>query len=119
MKQLWVLISVFLLVGAADPLALTWAAPATAGSVVSVTGQVSIRRTAAEQQPPVPARAGLAVFVGDTVITGADSSAKVMALDQSILDLGPSTSFRIEEMNGADENRQATGAVDFGQVRAS
>jgi hypothetical protein len=42
-----------------------------------------------------------------------------MTADQSILDLGASTAFKIEEFVQGPDDRQATTAVDFGQVRAS
>src|SRR3954463_12729433 len=111
MKRL--LFAVFAL---ALPTAAASAAVPPAGNVVSVMGQVPGRRPAALD---LPAKVGSPVFTGDTVITGPDSAAKVMTIDQSILDLGPSTAFRIEQFEQGVDDRQATTAVDFGQVRAS
>src|SRR6185295_3404264 len=102
--------------------ALLWAAvgavfaQAPAGNVVSVVGQVTVRRPAALE---APAKVGSPVYAGDTVVTGADSAAKVMTADHSILDLGPSTAFRIEEFEEGPDDRRAATAVDFGRVRSS
>jgi hypothetical protein len=84
---------------------------------VSASGHVSVRRPSSAE---LAARAGLAVIVGDTVITGAQSSAKLLVRDQSILDLGPSTELRIEAFEDADSaDRRFSSSIDFGQVRAA
>ena len=106
----------FLLIGLLCVPSVARAAPSPAGNVVSVMGQVSIHRGT---QPELPARVGFPILTGDTVITGPESAAKLMTPDQSILDLGPSTAFRIEEFETEGGDRQATSEVDFGQVRAS
>jgi hypothetical protein len=91
-------------------------AATAAGNVVSVMGQVSIQRSG---QKELAAKVGNPLLAGDTVLTGPDSAAKLMMIDQSILDLGPSTAFRIDQFEGQGEDRQAESEVDFGRVRAS
>jgi hypothetical protein len=53
-------------------------------------------------------------------VTGADSTAKLLLKDQSVIDVSPNTSFRIESLDdGAAPDRKAEVQADFGQVRAS
>ncbi len=60
------------------------------------------------------------VFPGDEVTTSNDASIKLLMVDKSIIDLGPNTSFTIEDYrDGVDATRQVDVALAYGTLRAS
>ncbi|HUP56309.1 MAG TPA: FecR domain-containing protein [Bdellovibrionota bacterium] len=113
MKRLWPL-SIALLLAFSCPPAR---AATVAGSAVSIVGQVVLRRPPGSDSI---VRVGQPLQVGDVVVTSGAAAAKILLVDQTIVDLGPSTSFKIEEMeDGTSDERRARLGVDLGQVRAS
>lgn len=59
------------------------------------------------------------LYPGETLITGSDGSAKVLLRDDSLMDLGPGSSFKIDQFIGdGSENRQASFTVLYGRLRA-
>jgi hypothetical protein len=94
------------------PAARRTSTSAPAAKVVSVNGMV----TSGERQ----LRPNDALEVGEVVRTAASSDVKLLLADDSILDLGPSSTFRIESYvpnSGAD--REVTLTVDEGRMRSS
>ncbi|MGE0615176.1 MAG: FecR domain-containing protein [Bacteriovoracia bacterium] len=118
------LFSVFTIASVAD------AAPAAknnaAGQAVSVVGRVICRNEDAELKKAAVVtrelKAGDALFEGDVINTSSNSSVKLMLTDKSIVDLGPSTLFKVSEYraNRADlGKRNVSMEVLYGKIRAS
>jgi len=87
-------------------------APANAvGRVVTVKGDVSVRG----QQ----LKAGDYVFLQDVIETKTESSAKLFLNDRTIVDISPSSSFRLNEFKLNDvADRVVDGTVAYGEVRS-
>lgn len=100
---------------------LTWVTHAEepAGKVVNVSGKVLVRRdegTGATSS----AKNGDSVFKRSVINTSSDGSVKLLMSDKSILDIGPSTLFKVDDYqlkNGSD--RVVSMSIDYGKVRAS
>src|SRR3954471_7263476 len=113
MKRIWAILPLLAALGPC----LAQAAPGPAGSVVSTVGQVLVKGA---QSADSPAKVGQSLYAGESLVTGADSAAKLLLADETILDIGASTSFRIEALEeGASEDRRVNLGVDLGSVRAS
>ncbi len=69
------------------------AAQAVAGSITSASGTVEIQRGGAA----IAATTGIAVDVGDTIVTGADGHVIVQLTDQSRLELADSSKLLIDQ----------------------
>ena len=67
-------------------------AAAPVGKVLAVTGQLQAQR----EGKAVPLAAGVDIFVGDTLMTAADSQAQIRFSDESIVALRPDTLFRVD-----------------------
>jgi len=80
------------------------------GLVVTFNGRVLINST----------EAGLdsKIHSGDRVKTGANSSIKIWMADQTVLDIGPRTTFHIKQYQIADNKRNAELQLQYGSVRA-
>ena len=97
------------------------------GKVVSVSGKVMARVEGADKgRKGIPAtrflKAGDEILQSDVINTGSDSSVKILFSDQSIMDLGPSTLFKVEEFqnNKADpEARKVEMSLAYGRIRAA
>src|SRR4051794_3254151 len=93
-------------------------ARAEVATVFSVTGIPKLKK--AGHDPAAGLQAGLGLDSGDVVLTGEDSTAKILMKDQSVIDVSPSTSFRIESLDDSgSSDRQAELKADFGKIRAS
>jgi hypothetical protein len=94
-----------------------------AGDIVSVRGTVFIRQDGATGRrpasPPV-AKPGEYVHAGDVINTSSDGAVKILMKDKTIVDIGPSTLFKLDEYlqrNGA--NRKAKINLSFGKLRVA
>jgi hypothetical protein len=84
----------------------------SAGQVVSVNGRV--RSGNRSLQP------GDGLVAGDVVRAEEDSGAKILLADRSIIDIGPSSSLRIESyVANAGPDREVVLAIEKGKIRAS
>jgi hypothetical protein len=78
MKKLWLAIMVLMV-------AVPVSAEDDAGMIKNLKGSVSVERNSRK----MPAAAGMLVFAGDIVITGADSSVGITLRDNTLLSAGP------------------------------
>jgi hypothetical protein len=94
-----------------------------AGEIVSVSGMVFIRQDkqsgSAPKSPP-RAKPGENVYSGDVINTSSEGSVKILMRDKSIIDLGPSSLFKVDEyqhQHGGD--RKAKLNLAFGKLRVA
>lgn len=89
---------------------------AVIGKISVVNGKVSIKSVTGFSRPAKP---GDQLMNNDTVNTDASSTAKLLFTDQSIIDLGPSSSFKISDyaLKNTD-NRTGTFSLMFGKMRS-
>lgn len=85
-----------------------------AGTVKTATGQATID-SGGKSQPAQPA---MALAIGDTVRTGPDGSVGITLRDNTLLSLGPSTAFRLEEFlfAPAQGQLQLSGSIASGSL---
>ncbi|MGZ3708357.1 MAG: FecR family protein [Bdellovibrionota bacterium] len=98
--------------------ASAFADEAPAAHAVTIEGNVRARAGDSATSQARELRAGDAVNEGETIVTEAKSAAKFLLADQTIVDLGASTSLRVEELklhHGAD--RQVALNLNYGRVR--
>jgi len=91
-----------------------------AGEVVSVDGSVFIRQDGRVSTKLKPAKPGDSVSSGDVVNTPSNGRVKILMKDKSIVDLGPSALFKIDDFKangGAD--RVADVSMMYGTMRAA
>lgn len=81
-------------------------AHAQSGSFVFVNGEVSVQRAAGVREP---ARPGVTVNPGDTIISGADGSAQLNMVDKARISLRPNSRLVVEAYATKPEDQQ--GAV--------
>lgn len=94
-------------------------ADAFSGQAVSVSGKVLVRNEKSQNQMSF-LKAGDKIVEGSIINTGSTGSAKLLMTDKTIVDLGPSSLFKINEYQlnkGGD--RKVDVALDYGQIRAS
>ncbi|MGK5084907.1 FecR family protein [Bdellovibrionota bacterium FG-1] len=97
--------------------------PVVAAKAVSAAGEVLIRNDEGEKTGLPKMRklkAGEEIYKGDVINTSSSASAKLLFTDRSVLDLGGSTLFRVDEYqikNGSDRNVGMT--MSYGKVRAA
>ena len=95
---------------------VSWAEQA--GQVVSVSGKVMLRNEKSGQ--PKTMKPGAVLTRGDIINTSSDGNAKILMSDQSIVDLGPTTLFKVDEYQGGGGNdRKVELSMDYGKVRAA
>ncbi|MBS1958178.1 MAG: FecR domain-containing protein [Bdellovibrionales bacterium] len=93
-----------------------------AGEVVSVHGVVYVRQDVARGQAPasIQIKPGQNVFQADVINTGSDGAIKILLKDKSIIDLGPSSSFKIADFKVKDgANREVNLDMAFGRLRVA
>ena len=91
-----------------------------AGTIVSVSGKVLVRNTMDDAPKMTLAKAGDKIAAGSVINTDSAGSVKLMLTDKSIIDLGASTLFRVDEYslkNGPD--RKVGLSMEYGKIRAS
>src|SRR5271163_2906729 len=84
------------------------------GSITSLTGDVRIQRGGTT----VPATPGMAVDVGDRIITGANSRVTITLTDNSKLELDESTSLVIDTQAVTANSRNTKLSLFSGLVRS-
>lgn len=92
-----------------------------AGNVVNVTGKVLIRNEAKVGGKTMrEVKAGDKIYKGDIINTDSTGSMKLLMTDKSILDLGGSTLFKVDDykLNGG-ANRKVNLEMSYGKIRAS
>ena len=96
------------------------------GKIVSATGQVMARVEKKDLGrkgiPQVRAlKSGDSVFREDVINTGSEGSVKILFSDQSIMDLGPSSLFKVDQFeSGPDpKKRKVEMSLAYGRVRAA
>ena len=104
-----------LILGAALALAAGNAMAQAAGYVKTASGQASI----VSAGKTMPARAGMALAVGDVVRTGADGSLGITLKDNTMLSFGPSTTFTLEDFlfAPAEGGLQLGGSIAAGSLQ--
>lgn len=91
-----------------------------AGKAVGVVGKVLVRNLDSSKPEMRFMKVGDPVERGTLINTGSGASVKLMLKDKTILDLGGSTLFKVDEFllkNG--DNRNVQMSMDYGKVRAS
>jgi hypothetical protein len=101
----------------------TWAGPAEnipAGDIVSINGTVLLRSDIAEAKTRT-AKAGDVIYTKDIINTGSDGHIKVLMKDKSIIDLGPSALFKIDDFKGKKgaSDREVDVSMVYGTMRAA
>jgi hypothetical protein len=91
-----------------------------AGNIVSVSGKVMIRQESGSASRDLrPALPGKEVWVGDIITTPSDGRIKLLLKDRSIMDIGPSSLFKLDQMKaGAGGQREVDATVAYGTLRA-
>ena len=92
---------------------------AEVGKVVTLQGKVLVRNQNSSD-PLKPLKLGDSVTEGSMINTSSDGSVKLLMRDKTLLDLGPSTLFKIDEyqINTQAKDRQADVSIDYGKMRA-
>ncbi|MFL5815315.1 MAG: FecR domain-containing protein [Bdellovibrionia bacterium] len=93
---------------------------APAGDIVSVSGTVLLRSDA-QQAKMRTAKAGDVIYIKDVINTGSDGRIKVLMKDKSIIDLGPSALFKIDDFKGKKgaADREVDVSMVYGTMRAA
>lgn len=98
-------------------------ANAPAGDIVSVSGTVLLRSDAVSgsQAKMRTAKAGDVIFTQDVINTGSDGRIKVLMKDKSIIDLGPSALFKVDNFKGKTgaADREVDVSMVYGTMRAA
>lgn len=91
-----------------------------AGQAVSISGKVLVRNAATQSMQMNFLKPGDKIEKGSIINTGSDGSAKLLMTDKTILDLGPSSLFKVNDyaLNSLND-RKVDISLDYGQVRAS
>lgn len=112
MKPLLLLILISCVFAFGDEAPPTATTEDPAGRVVTIKGKATANG--------IPLKANDPIRKSDIVITDKTGNLRLLMSDSTILDIGPSTKFSVEEYslkNGADRNVQLK--LDFGRVRSS
>ena len=114
----WVWVS---LLGASSSVVLADPAAPFVGEIVSVSGVALLRPDAATNRGSTkPAKAGDQVFAGDVINTSSTGGVKILFKDRTVVDLGPTTLFKIDQFtNAGSKQREAQLNVEYGSVRAA
>lgn len=96
------------------------------GKVVNVSGKVMARvesRSASRKAIPKvrQLKPSDPVFLEDVINTDSNGSVKILFGDQSIMDLGPSSLFKVEEFKNSGEpsDRRVEMSLSYGKIRAA
>jgi hypothetical protein len=92
----------------------------SAGKAVTMIGRVLIRNEDEPNAPVRELRVGDVVRAGDVVNTRSDATVKLIMLDKSIVDLGASTLFKVDEWVTKNvSDRSVALSLGYGKMRAS
>lgn len=87
---------------------------------VSVSGKVLMRGEGSTTAQMAFLKAGDRLYKGAIVNTGSDGAVKLLMTDRTIIDLGPSSLFKMNDYQlGKVGDRKVDLSLDYGQVRAS
>lgn len=110
-----------LAVSLASPAASLAETSVVVGHIVNVAGKVRIRKDGSKDTKDIRvARAGDVVMVGDIINTPSDGMIKLLMKDKSLMDLGPSSLFKVNSFQangGADRQMEST--IVYGSLRAA
>lgn len=87
---------------------------ASQGLFMVVKGTV---KTISKDNLETPAKVGAKVFAGDTVITDADSRAKIVMSDRNVINISPDTRVKIEEYVSEAQNKNVKISLLEGKIR--
>lgn len=92
-----------------------------AGQIVSVEGTVFVRQDGrAPASALAPAKPGDSVRAGDVINSASDGKIKILMKDHTILDLGPSALFKIDQFKANQgANREVEVNMVYGSLRAA
>ena len=109
------------LAGALAPLSSHAEESIIAGHIVNVAGRVRIRKDGSKDTKDIRfARAGDVVLVGDIINTPSDGMIKLLLKDRSLMDLGPSSLFKVNAFKSLGNNeRQVDSTIMYGNLRAA
>ena len=95
-------------------------AATSAGKIASVSGKVLARTEAKGKTPTRTLKPGDEIFAGDVLNTSNDGSVKILFSDKTIIDLGPSSLFKVDDyqLKGGSD-RKVDLSVAYGRIRAS
>jgi len=118
---------VVIFVFALFPLVSTFADSAKTGfaaRVVSVEGSTLIRKDSDDPNQAAnskPLKVGDQVFPGQVINTGSTAKVKLLFSDKSIIDIGPSSLFKVSDYkaNSGSGDRQVDVEMKYGSVRAA
>jgi hypothetical protein len=95
-------------------------AKANAGRAVTMIGRVLVRNEGEPNAPVRELKVGDSVHPGDIVNTRSDATAKLIMIDKSIVDLGASTLFKVDEwVSNNITDRKVALTLGYGKIRAS
>ncbi len=110
-----------LIVSLAAPTVSVAETSVVAGHIVNVAGKVRIRKDGSKDTRDIRvARAGDVIMVGDIINTPSDGMIKLLMKDKSLMDLGPSSLFKVNSFQangGADRQMEST--IVYGSLRAA
>lgn len=101
-------------------LAVSVSAAEKAGKVVTVNGLVLLRNENDPNSKGKPVQVGDEFEEGAIINSSSGGSAKLLMSDRTIIDLGPSTLFKVSEFKTKNVgDRQVDMSMDYGKIRAS
>lgn len=90
------------------------------GSAVSVSGKVLVRSESSQTNQMVFLKTGDKIQVGSIINTSSTGAVKLLMTDKTIVDLGPSSLFKVNEYKlNQGSDREIDVSIDYGKVRAS
>ncbi|MBI5139565.1 FecR domain-containing protein [Candidatus Nomurabacteria bacterium] len=90
------------------------------GKAVSVAGRVLVRSEDGKTSKMSFLKSGDAIAKGSVINTSSTSAVKLLMTDKSVLDLGPSTLFKVNEYKlNQTSDRQVDMEMSYGKIRAS
>ncbi|MBI3535556.1 MAG: FecR domain-containing protein [Deltaproteobacteria bacterium] len=90
------------------------------GKAVSVAGRVLVRSEDGKTSKMSFLKSGDSVTKGSVINTSSTSAVKLLMTDKSVLDLGPSTLFKVNEYKlNQTSDRQVDMEMSYGKIRAS
>lgn len=92
-----------------------------AATVVTVIGKALVRSDSDPSRPAKEMRPKDSIFPGDVINTGSKAQVKLLFTDKSIIDVTPSTLFKVDEylVEKSVETRKVALSMQFGKIRAS
>ncbi len=90
------------------------------GKAVSVSGKVLLRNELDQNVKMTVLKAGDSLLEGSIINTESGGTAKLLMTDKSIVDIGPSTLFKIDEYKLKSVSDRKVGmSMDYGKIRAA